>query len=444
MKKIIYLIVLAICLFASTSYASAANSYTVKKGDTLYKISKSTGVSVKNLIQYNKIKGTTIYVGQKLRLSSNQTKTVSNTTSYTVKEGDTLKKIAKNYKTTVAKLKKLNNLKNDRISIGQKLIVPKLKKQPSKNVKKEVLAYTIKIYSGDSSSYSSMKKHKKSITSIGTSSYIVDQKGNVKGTAPKNEINFANKNNIRPILLIGNGFDRKVSHAILTKKKSRKTMINQTMKLLKTNKYKGVQLDIENIQPQDRTSYTQFIKEFSKTMKNSHYEFSVAVPAKTADSPKNSWDYAYDYKSIAPYIDYAVIMAYDEHYIGSEPGPVASINWVTKVVNYTKSVIPASKILLGVPSYGYDFGVETTSEGYDDIMDRASKYKARVQFDSTSKTPFIKYTDGNNIKHQIWFENAKSIQYKLQLVKKYNLKGIAIWRIGIEDPAIWSVIDANL
>ncbi|WP_158553316.1 glycosyl hydrolase family 18 protein [Peribacillus saganii] len=393
--------------------------------------------------------------------------TASKTSLYTVKRGDTLYRIAASYKTSVANVKKINKLKTDTVKIGQKLKVPVVtSKTPVKttapkatekisppnpiaykSVDKEVLGFTVKYNLNDVSSYNIMKKQHDSLTSIATATHVVDGNGNIHGTVPAEQLALANENHIKPTLMVGNEFNSKVAHQILSSKTNRNRMVNNILSILQNNGYKGVNIDLENVDDADRNGYSTLIKELSGALKPKGFVLSVSLQPKTSDNPRHTWVYAYDYKTIGKYVDYMLVMTYDEHYKSSNPGSVASISWVNNVIKYTKSVVPANKILLGVGSYGYDWSLkgQTKSHSFEEIMEIAKKYKATIRFDSVSKTPHFSYKDEKGVVHQVWFENAQSIAYKLDIIKREGLKGIGIWRLGHNfDDTYWNTIDSKL
>lgn len=386
----------------------------------------------------------------------------SQTTTYVIKKGDTLTKISKQYNTTVSNLKALNNLSSDTIYIGKTLIVPttqtttttnqstnnaaKTNTSSSKKVSKEVLGYTVKYSSSDKSSYNSMLNHKDALTSIATATYVVDGSGNLKGSAPSEQLDLAKSSNIKSTLMIGNEFNNTVATTLLSNATNRKNLITNTVNLLKKYRYTGVNVDIENISANQRDNYTALLKEMSAALKPSGYELSAAVSAKTTDNKKHTWNYAYDYQSLASYVDYLMIMTYDEHYKSGEAGAVASVGWVTNVLDYALTVVPKEKIVLGVAAYGYDWakGTTTKSYGINGMLNLAKSNNASIQFDNVSKTPYFTYKDSKGIQHNVWYEDAKSLSYKLDLVNQKGIKGIGIWRLGLENDEFWNVIEEKL
>ncbi|RFU70386.1 hypothetical protein D0469_07240 [Peribacillus saganii] len=143
-----------------------------------------------------------------------------------------------------------------------------------------------------------------------------------------------------------------------------------------------------------------------------------------------------------------MIMTYDEHNPRTKPGSTASFNWTEATIRYAlKHGVPPSKILLGIAGYGWDWDTAADKalySSYAQLMDQRTKYKAKVIWETRSQTPHFKYVDHNHHSHQVWFENSDSLRFKLNLVKKYNLRGIGIWRLGLEDPKFWTTIPEEI
>jgi spore germination protein len=137
-------------------------------------------------------------------------------------------------------------------------------------------------------------------------------------------------------------------------------------------------------------------------------------------------------------------LAYDEHF--SVSGPVASIGFVRRVLNYAVTVMPRPKIKLGMAVYGYDWEVSggmPRSLTYKEAIEAARQHNATIVYDEQAQEPTFTYT-ANGSRHIVWFENARSFSAKLDLVFEYDLGGIAVWRLGQEDPRIWIVIRNRL
>ncbi|SKA86377.1 Spore germination protein YaaH [Clostridium sp. USBA 49] len=317
-----------------------------------------------------------------------------------------------------------------------------------KNFKsKVVLAYTTYYNSNDNLSYNSLINHASLIDSIATDTFKIDSNGNIFGNVPKNQISYANNNKIKAYAMVHNDFNADLGKAVLENEDKRKFLINNILNALKTYGYNGVNIDFESLYYYNRSHFTLFMKELYSALKPLGYKVTVALPAKTYDNLKNSWTGAYDYAQIAKYADQIVLMTYDEHWSGGSPGPIASIGWVQKVIDYSLTVIPKEKILLGLAAYSYDWPSNddlAKAYGISYTYNIAKKYGASIQWDNTSKSPYFTYKDSSSLGHTVWFENAQSINYKLDIVNNKDLLGIAFWRLGLEDEDYWTSIKNKL
>lgn len=312
---------------------------------------------------------------------------------------------------------------------------------------KTVLGYTTYYYVGDSSSYNSLVNHSKVIDSIATDTYIMDSTGSISGSVAYNQIGYANDNEIKTYAMVSNSFSGDIAKGVLENSTNRKKLISNIAQSLKANNYKGVNIDIENVYYYDRNYFTTFMKELYNTLNPQGFEVTIAVPAKTSDSMWQSWIGAYDYAEIAKVSDKIVLMTYDEHWSGGEPGAIAPIDWVETVIDYAITVIPKDKILLGLAAYAYDWpsnGAKAKSYGINEAYNTASRNGAEVKWDSAAKSPYFNYIDGSGIYHTVYFENSTSISYKLDIVNNYDLGGVSIWRLGLENSDYWESISEKL
>lgn len=310
--------------------------------------------------------------------------------------------------------------------------------------KKIVMGYTVKYYSTDMSSYNSMVANVNILSDIATATYSIDGLGNLTGTVPVDQINYANDNGIRANLMVSNHFDPNIAKQLLQSPENRLNLKNQIIYYLKTYNYKGVDIDIENIPAICRNDFTAFMSEIYSALKPLGYQVSVAVPAKTNDSSLATWNYAFDYKSLAQYSDFLMIMAYDEHYPGGTPGAVASIDWVKNVVSYTLTVVPKEKIVLGLAAYGYDWSSGATKAySINGCLNLAKQYGSTIYFDAASQSKYFTY-EASGVSHTVWFEDGETIALKLDLVNSNDLKGIGIWRLGLENAGFWDTIKGKI
>jgi len=306
---------------------------------------------------------------------------------------------------------------------------------------KIILGFATKYTLSDKSSYDSLAHYSSMINEVATFTYAVDGMGNIKGTVPLDQISYANSKGIATMAMIANNFDGSIAKSLLENGVNRRNLINNILSELRANNYKGVNIDLEGIYYYNRGHFTQFMNELYNTLNPLGYKVTVDVPAKTGDIATNSWSGAFDYKELSKYADRIVLMAYDEHYFGGQPGPVASINWVQSVVNYALTVIPKDKIMLGVAAYGYDWSARgSKAYSISGAYNTAAKYGSQVMWDPISQSPYFNYKDDSGIAHTVWFENNMSVGYKLDVVNNSGLSGIAIWRLGLENGDYWTTI----
>ncbi len=226
----------------------------------------------------------------------------------------------------------------------------------------------------------------------------------------------------------------------------RHQQVNSVVALVLRNNYAGIDIDYEELHASDRQAFTSFITELAAALHAHGKVLSVAVfpqVAATSGSPANS---AQDYAAIGKVADQVRIMGYNYHWASSPAGAVAPISWVRSVLGYAKSQLPASKIVLGIPLFGYnwpDGSGQAQSVSWLQALQLSRRYHATAQYSKVSQAPYFRYAAGNRT-HVVWFENAASSTAKFQAVKGNSLAGVYLWMYGYEDPATWSALHASL
>lgn len=213
----------------------------------------------------------------------------------------------------------------------------------------------------------------------------------------------------------------------------------------------GVHIDFEGVAAARRDDLTSFMAELAESARAHNLVVSMAVPAKTAATEASPWVAAYDYASLARHTDFLMIMAYDQHWRGDRPGPVAAVPWVRDVIQYSLDplggAVPAHKLVLGIPAYGYDWpagGQWADAVTYRQAISRIESALGQdqsisLQWHETHLAPYF-----TSAGRTIWFENEHSIAHKMMLALEYDLAGVALWRLGQEDPLIWETMKRML
>lgn len=310
-----------------------------------------------------------------------------------------------------------------------------------------VYTYATHDYPGDDYSYNSLVNNFSHINYVITFSYGIDENGNLTGKPDEKTIDFAIKNDVIPLLLVHNmrngSFDASLLNTILNNSYAKQNLINNIIKAVKASNFRGVNIDFENIGYKNRSSYLQFLRDLENGLKQNNYLLTVAIPALVEDSPNSAWAGGIDYKEISKIVDKAVIMGYDEHWIGGESGPVASYNWIVSVTKYALSTMNKDEIVMGLPAYGYDWSSRgNTVVTEDTVKELVNKYGGNIMWDDNYKEPYyIYYKDG--VKHTVWFENTKSFKSKLDYLNSVGINNISFWRLGYETEGFWEAIGHN-
>jgi spore germination protein len=325
------------------------------------------------------------------------------------------------------------------------LVVPQLK--PPVGLNKQIVGFYTEDWVGDTASLQSVNTYGAKMSGIATFSYQLQTDGTFAGSAPATAISNVRNSGGKVVALfhnyIGGVFNKDIIHNALVDQALRSRVQNNILAVVKNNGFDGVNIDFENIPSADRAVFTTFMSELTKLLHNNGFMVTISIPAKTWDNPNDGWSGAFDYKALGVLADRLMLMTYDEHWYGGPSGPVASIGWVEQVIKYTVSQVSADKLLLGVGMYGYDWevasGITTRALSAKKALQVASQYGSVINWDSTAQAPYFYYTT-NGVQHIVWFESNNSATFKMNLVKTYNLAGVAIWRLGYEDSGFWQTI----
>lgn len=415
--------------------------HVIQKNDSLYQLSQMYHVPVERLIEDNAIKNPQrLMIGQAIVIRKRNNRHV-------VSHGQSIYDIARLYHTDSARILALNPglINPSYIQVGQDIRVPE---PPNKLGTIEVNGYAYPNINKEV-----LNKTAPMLTYFSIFSYQINADGTLTPINDSPLISIANQNNTASIMVLTNinsegDFDTELVHTVLNSPELRSDIINQTIQTMKQKGYDGVAIDFEYIRQVDVEKYNSFLSEFAEKIKSEGFTISTAVAPKTSSDQKGLLYTAHDYPVHGRLMDHVVLMTYEWGYTYGPAQPVAPYNKVEEVVKYAVSVIPNKKILLGIPNYGYDWtlpfqkGSAAKTLSNTEAIDLASEVGAEIEFDNKAKTPFFRYYDKDKKEHIVWFEDARSIEAKLQLVDKYNLGGISFWTLTNYFPQAWLVLNS--
>ncbi len=199
--------------------------------------------------------------------------------------------------------------------------------------------------------------------------------------------------------------------------------------------YGGVDIDFEYIRREDRDAFTGFIRQAAQAIHEAGLKLSIALAPKTsADQPGLLYE-GKDYPALGALADSVLLMTYEWGYKYGPNMAVAPINKVEQVVRYAVTEIPAEKIRLGIPNYGYDWSLPyvpnatvANTIGNVEAVQIAIVHYARIQYDETAQSPWFRYWQ-DGVEHEVWFEDMRSLAAKFRLVEEYGLQGMGYWQI---------------
>ncbi|WP_226582412.1 glycoside hydrolase family 18 protein [Halobacillus litoralis] len=417
--------------------------HVVQQGDSVYSIADLYDSTPTDIIEANELETPgDLVIGQALVIPI-----VGQ--FYYVQEGDSLSTIAQQFNTTAEKLAQVNGISKDSsLPVGLRLYIPE---QPPSPITAN--AY-IEPYGGEVSDtlQSSAENRAAKLTYLAPFSYEIQEDGSLKPPPLDNFKEIAEKNDATLMMVVTNlaeeGFSDELSRKILESDSLQNTLLDNIIQTTKELGFKDVHFDMEFLPPDMKESYNQFLRKAKKRLSNEGLLMSTALAPKSSADQKGAWYEAHDYKAHGEIVDFVVLMTYEWGYSGGPPRAVAPIGPVTEVVDFALSVMPADKILLGQNLYGYDWTLPYEPGGEfakavspQRAIQIARENNVEISYDEKEQAPYFTYTSSSGEKHEVWFEDARSIQKKFDLIKDRGLLGISYWKLGLAFPQNWVLLE---
>lgn len=405
--------------------------YTVTSGDTLYEIAQLYNTTIRALREANPLAELDpLLVGTVLIIPGWSQE------SYTVQPGDSLYRIADRYGVSPELIAQTNHLPPDgSIFPGQILIIPF---QPRRDI--ETLAYFQLL--DPNGLERGLREMGQYITYGALFEYPVTPEG-LLVISPNTEraVALLTQSNIRPLATITNwtpeiGFDSDLARTILGNEAIKTQSIASILGLLDQYGFAGVNIDFENMYPEDRYLFNSFIEDLAAALRPAGYLTTVAVAPKTGDLPNAPWIGAFDYAALGTAADIIFIMTYEWGWVGGPPMAIAPLPQVSQVLRYAVTQIPPVKIIQGVPLYAYDWplpdteATRATAVNLVEVYNLAYRFGATINFDPVAQSPWFRYTNDQGVDHEVWLEDARSVQAKYELAQSLGLRGVGYWAYG--------------
>lgn len=260
-------------------------------------------------------------------------------------------------------------------------------------------------------------------------------------------------------LVVNEGFSEASAAAILSDPSRRGRVAAALAQKVIEAEWDGINLDFEGPWAL-RSEYTAFVAAVSARLRPLGKEVSVDVvcqvrPPRGVAGGRATWADPFDYPALGQLVDRVMLMGYDYHPLGGPPGPVGPAWWLRQVLEWTLRWIPADRVVLGLPFYGYHWvvpnadgrggdvtgaGVEGRYVPFDEAESLRAQAGVPASWDYDALSRHFHFLDEHGRENVIHYDDAASLGRRLQLVGEYRLAGAAFWSLGQEDPAVWDVL----
>jgi len=313
-----------------------------------------------------------------------------------------------------------------------------------------------------------IKAHAKSIDILAAQVFELGENLEITGTLKPELVSTARENKIKLMPLFYNqNFNQDIVHRFLQDPATQNKIIAEMLKLCQQYQLYGIQIDLLNVNANDRNAFTRFVQLTANRLHQQGYVLSIAVPQPisllTDSAPDyakwydENWSGAYDYSALAQRADFITFMLWDRHTSLTTPGPIAAYDWIEHTIQYLLSNnISADKISLGIPLFSGHWHTATFMDpAVGALIDEKYRYRSKrdpinylaaleiikthqlqLTWNDQWQSFYVMY-DNSYRSEFLYLEEAKSFAAKMNLVNHYNLRGFSAWKLGMEDPAIW-------
>ena len=418
--------------------------HVVGPGQSLFGIASAYDTTVDAIISTNEIANPNrLVIGQALVIPIQGQ-------YYWVQPGDSLWSIAQQFGMSYQELAAINGITiHVPLMVGMRLYIPpRPKKDAEFNAYVEPMGGTV-----TPSLENSARRAAPFLTYLSPFSFQVRPDGSLQ-ELPLNQFPaIARENQNVLVMVVTNleegAFSDELGRIILNDPAVQENLLNNIVTTAQRYGVRDIHFDFEFLRPEDREAYNQFLRRAKERFQPLGWFLSTALAPKVRADQPGRWYEAHDYRAHGEIADFVVIMTYEWGYSGGPAMPVSPINSVREVLEYAITEIPPEKIMMGQNLYGYDWtlpfvqGTTAKAVSPQEAIELAARYHVPIQYDQKAQAPFFFYTDEEGKRHEVWFEDARSIQAKFNLVKELNLRGMSYWKLGLSFPQNWVLLAEN-
>ncbi|PLR81952.1 glycoside hydrolase family 18 protein [Bacillus sp. V33-4] len=418
--------------------------HVVQRNDTLFRIARTYGITVDEIVEANEIPNpNNLVVGQAIVIPI-----VGR--FHWVQPGESLWSIARRYNVSVQELAAVNRISVDQpLPVGFRLYIPPAPRRRAEfNAYVEPRGTTVAPALEESA-----REAAPYLTYLAPFSFQAQRDGSLREPLLNNFPAIAEANNNVLMMVITNQendqFSAELGRILLNDMAIQERFLNNIVAAARRRGFRDIHFDFEHLRPEDREAYNQFLRRARDRFRQEGWLISTALAPKTREDQPGEWYEAHDYEAHGQIVDFVVIMTYEWGYSGGPPMAVSPIGPVREVLEYALTEMPAAKIMMGQNLYGYDWtlpyrpGTVARAVSPQQAIQIAARYRVAIEYDVTAQAPFFNYTDEEGRRHVVWFEDARSIQAKFNLVKELNIRGVSYWKLGLAFPQNWLLITEN-
>ncbi len=418
--------------------------HVVQAGQTLFGIAQSYSTTVDAIAAANEIPAAAgLVVGQALVIPIEGS-------YYWVKRGDSLYSIGRQWGIPYQELARVNRIPvSGTLTIGTRLYIP-----PQPKRRAEVNAYVEPRGNEVSAALTEASRQAAPrLTYLAPFSFRINRDGTLQAPPLGGLPDIARNNGVTLMMVVTNlendRFSDELGQVILSNEELQNTLLDNILSTADRLGFRDIHFDMEFLRPADKEAYNAFLRKAAARIHAKGYLISTALAPKTSATQQGKWYEAHDYRAHGQIVDFVVIMTYEWGYSGGPPQPVSPIGPVRRVLEYALTEIPANKIMMGQNLYGYDWTLPFVQGGPfaravspQAAIELARQNGVAIQYDYQAQAPHFNYTSEGK-EHVVWFEDARSIQAKFNLLKELGIRGISYWKLGLPFPQNWLLLESN-